>query len=63
MDFQAVKCTKCETVVLDGAFTGITRAICPGCKRRVWVVSDGEVVSVMMVDSKPRRLHESRVAS
>ena len=54
-EFKVAKCP-CGTPALDAIFRGVVRVKCGGCKKRVWVTSDGETVMVWTTDEAPARL-------
>jgi phage FluMu protein Com len=56
LEFRPVRCPECNTVVMDAAFTGQVRPLCPGCKRRVWAISDGSEIRIFMVTRRPKTL-------
>jgi phage FluMu protein Com len=52
-------CTK-RPVLLDGAFSGFVRVRCPGCRRRMWLTSDGNEVRLFMSDKPPTEVDDLR---
>ncbi len=53
--FKTARCPDCDEVVLE-IMVGASRGKCPGCKRRVWVMCDGDDIVIGMVDALPARL-------
>lgn len=58
MDFENVRCPRCDAVVMDGLKfdSGLIRPICPACKHRVWVQGSSEGMKAVRVDKKPSKL-------
>jgi len=42
---------------------GLMRVICPGCKKRAWVQSNGREMVVVRVDKVPKKLPRGQTAS
>ncbi len=58
LSFENVRCPKCNAVVCDGLKfdSGMIRAVCPKCRRRVWIQGSSEGMQAVRVDRKPSRL-------
>lgn len=58
--FEVVRhdCASPAPVLMEALMTGVARVRCPGCKQRVWIVSDGERVRTTLVDSAPEKVVE-----
>ena len=65
MNFEPVKCPRCEHVFFErsegSVFTGIDRIKCPTCKHRIWLggSGDGLDLKTVQIDTPARRLRKS----
>ena len=61
MMFTTVLCPRCDSVVFEAGpgYRGLSRHKCHGCRKRVWVSSDGKEIHTGMVDVPLTRLAHS----
>lgn len=57
MDLPTISC-ECvrRPVLMQGHFSGLVLLLCPACKRRIWLASDGNDIRQVFEDEPPPKL-------